>query len=270
MIFTALLLPLLALGGAQVRVPLPTPPPPADGMVRLSFMSWPDGTLEIWDIERSRYDALPVWNPTAGPVPLTLSEALKAAEAWLTRQNPDVKSWVTTNTTLAPGVGGKSWSYRVTLAPEGTAVGDLTVPGASGRFSLLVLLDGSVVEPKKIQGAPITQTALPRQPVQDPTGVYRAGVGVLAPRVIESPKPKYSAAAMRARIQGQIRLSCIVNTDGRCEDIKIVQSLDRDNGLDDEAVNTLRQWRFAPGTLDGQPVKVFVNVELWFNLQDKK
>jgi protein TonB len=65
-------------------------------------------------------------------------------------------------------------------------------------------------------------------------------------------------------------MSCVVNTDGQCEDIKILQSLDRDNGLDDEAVNTLRQWRFAPGTLNGVAVKVQVIVELQFNLRDRK
>ena len=114
---------------------------------------------------------------------------------------------------------------------------------------MLVLLDGSVVEPKRYQGTPITQNAQSQQPVQDPTGVYRAGAGVAVPQVLVSPKPKYTEAAMRARIQGEVRLSCVVNTNGRCEDIKIVQSLDTDNGLDNEALSALQQWRFTPGTL---------------------
>jgi len=135
---------------------------------------------------------------------------------------------------------------------------------------LMVLLDGSILEPTRIQGPPTTTNTGSRQPVQDPAGVYRVGAGVSAPVVLFSPKPKYTEAAMRARIQGEIRLSCVVNTDGLCEDIKIVQSLDTDNGLDDEAMNSLRQWRFRPGTLDGKPVKVLVSVELQFNLREKK
>ena len=236
-------------------------------MVRLSFASWPDGTQEIWDIDRTRYDALPVWGPAA-PIPLTLSDALKAAEAWLTRQRPDVKTWLATNTALIRDVSGRSWLYRVTFAPEGTPASDLLAPGTTGRFPLVVLLDGSVVEPKRIQGAPLTQNPPGRKPVQDPTGVYSVGAGVVAPRVLESPKPKYTAAAMRAKKEGEVRLTCVVNTDGRCEDITITQSLDSD--LDDEAINTLRQWRFTPGTLEGTPVKVRVIVELSFNLRDKK
>ena len=169
------------------------------------------------------------------------------------------------NTALVRDAGGRALAYKVTL---GASPGVLNVPGTTGRFSLLVLLDGSVVEPMRIQGAPIAPPARP--PVQDPSGVYRVGGGVIAPRVLESPKPRYTQSAMRARIEGEIRLSCVVNTDGRCEDITILQSLDRDNGLDEEAINTLRQWRFTPGTLEGQPVNVRVIVELSFNLRDRK
>jgi len=260
---TLLFLGLLALAGAQTEVPLPVPPPPAEGMVRVST-SWTAGTLEIWDIERARYDARRVWIPAAGPVPLTLSEAIKAGEALLTRQHPDVKAWFPTNTSLVRDADGRAWAYKFTV---GDAVGG---PGNAGRFSLMVLLDGSILEPTRIQGPPTTMNTASRQPVQDPAGVYRAGAGVAVPQVLVSPKPKYTAPAMRARIEGQVRLSCVVNTVGLCEDIKIVQSLDRDNGLDDEAINTVRQWRFRPGTLDGQPVKVFVIVELQFNLTDRK
>ena len=260
-----LLLGLLSLAGAQVQVPQSIPPPPAEGMVRVSFTIEPDGPLEIWDIEQSRYDALPVWSPAAGPVPLTFSDAVKAAEAVLTPQHPGVRTWFPTNTALLRDAGGRAWAYRLTLG-----VGTYAPGTPVGRFSVLVLLDGSVIEPKRFQGTPITQNVLPRQPVQAPTGVYRAGAGVVVPQVLESPKPKYTAAAMRARIEGQVRMSCVVNTDGQCEDIKILQSLDRDNGLDDEAVNTLRQWRFAPGTLNGVAVKVQVIVELQFNLRDRK
>ena len=239
-------------------------------MVRLSFLSWPDGTHEVWDIDQRRYDALPVWSATAQPIPLTLSDALKAAEALLRRQHPEVKAWLATTTALIRDLGGRSWLYRVTLAPEGTSAGVLSAPGTDGRFSLLVLLDGSVLEPTRIQGAPITQNVLPRQPVQDPTGVYRAGGGVVPPQALFSPKPNYSPAAMRARIEGKVRMSCVVNTDGKCEDIKILESLGKDNGLDDEAINSLRQWQFAPGTLNGVAVKVQVIVELQFNLGGRK
>jgi len=48
-------------------------------MVGLSFASWLDGTQEIWDIDRARYDALPLWSPAAAPIPLTLSDVAAMA-----------------------------------------------------------------------------------------------------------------------------------------------------------------------------------------------
>jgi protein TonB len=47
-------------------------------------------------------------------------------------------------------------------------------------------------------------------------------------------------------------------------DIKITRPLG--SGLDEKAVEAVRQWRFKPGTKDGSPVAVRINVEINFNL----
>jgi TonB family protein len=47
----------------------------------------------------------------------------------------------------------------------------------------------------------------------------------------------------------------------------VVQSLDSEYGLDDEAVKALKQWEFEPGTKDGAPVAVRVDVEMTFKLK---
>ena len=75
---------------------------------------------------------------------------------------------------------------------------------------------------------------------------------------------------MRARIQGRVSLSCVVNTEGMCEDIRVTESLDTVNGLDAEAGWTALQWRFTPGTHDGKPVKVRIMIQLDFNLRDNR
>lgn len=253
-----LILGLLSLAEAQVQ--LPAPPSPANGMVRILSANLGDGTQEIWDVDRTRYEALPVWDPATATIPLTLNDALTAAETWLTRQHPDLKAWYATNAALVRVGGGGAFFYRLSFVPEGTPASVLFPAGSNGRFSAVILLDGSVVEPKRIEGAPA-------QPVQEPSGAYRVGAGVAAPRLLENPKPHYTAAALGAKIQGTVRLSCVVNTDGRCADITIVQSLDTRLGLDDEAITALRKWRFAPGTLGGKPVRVRVIVELSFNLE---
>jgi len=56
-----------------------------------------------------------------------------------------------------------------------------------------------------------------------------------------------------------------VLTDGTVGDVKVTKPLDP--GLDAEAVRTVRQWTFAPGTKDGQAVPVQVMVEMTFTLK---
>jgi protein TonB len=99
--------------------------------------------------------------------------------------------------------------------------------------------------------------------------VYLAnpGAGIVPPKPTNSPKPGYTPEAMRRRIQGGVSLQCVVNTDGRCEDIKVVASLDSVYGLDEQAIQAAGEWRFTPGTLNGKPVKVRMNIDFSFNLR---
>ena len=96
---------------------------------------------------------------------------------------------------------------------------------------------------------------------------YLPGNGVSAPRLVHEVKPGYTSEAMRARIQGLVRLQAIVLPDGSVGTMKIVRSLDDMFGLDEEALKTVRQWRFQPGTLAGRAVPVLIEVELRFTLR---
>lgn len=98
-------------------------------------------------------------------------------------------------------------------------------------------------------------------------GAYRPGNGVETPRLIREVKPQYTAQAMRAKIQGEVLLECIVQPDGTVGDIRVVRSLDSTFGLDQEAIKAARQWRFHPGTKQGQPVPVLVTIAIAFTLR---
>ena len=98
-------------------------------------------------------------------------------------------------------------------------------------------------------------------------GAYRPGNGVLTPRLLQEVKPQYTAQAMRAKIQGEVLLECVVQTDGSVGNIRVVRSLDSTFGLDQEAIKAARQWRFAPGTRQGQPVPVLVTIAIAFTLR---
>lgn len=98
-------------------------------------------------------------------------------------------------------------------------------------------------------------------------GVYQPGNGVSIPVPIEKPKPAYTPEAMRARIQGIARVTCVVQPNGICTDIQIVRSLDPTFGLDLEAINNVKAWRFKPGMRLGQPVPVQVTIDVEFTVR---
>jgi len=95
-------------------------------------------------------------------------------------------------------------------------------------------------------------------------GVYRVGGGVSAPRVLYSPDPEFSEEARKAKFQGTVILAIIVGTDGRAHDVRILRSLGM--GLDEKAIDAIRQWKFDAGRKDGVAVAVKVNVEVNFRL----
>ena len=92
---------------------------------------------------------------------------------------------------------------------------------------------------------------------------YRSA-GVVLPKVLLRPDPKYTPAAMRAKVQGIVEIFAIVGLDGHVERSQIAQTLHPD--LDAEALRTLAQWRFEPARLDLQPVRIAVTVRMEFRL----
>ena len=98
-------------------------------------------------------------------------------------------------------------------------------------------------------------------------GVYRPGSGVKIPQLVREVKPRYTADAMRAKVQGMVWLEVVVRPDGTVGDITVTKSLDTVFGLDEEAIRAAKQWRFVPGTRFGEPVSVLVSIELSFTLR---
>jgi protein TonB len=96
---------------------------------------------------------------------------------------------------------------------------------------------------------------------------YQVGNGVTPPRLIRETKPGYTSEAMHARIQGLVTLQAVVLPDGSVGVARVVRSLDTTFGLDQEALKTVKLWRFIPGTLAGRAVPVLVEIELTFTLR---
>jgi TonB family protein len=96
-------------------------------------------------------------------------------------------------------------------------------------------------------------------------GVFRPGVGgVSAPRAIYKPDPEYSEEARKAKYQGTVILGLIVDSSGRPKGLKVEHGLGM--GLDEKALEAVRNWKFEPAEKDGKPVAVAISVEVQFRL----
>ena len=95
-------------------------------------------------------------------------------------------------------------------------------------------------------------------------GAYHVGGGVTAPRAIFRPDPEYSEEARKAKYQGTVVLECVVGPDGRVHAAKVSRSLGM--GLDEKAIEAVKNWKFEPARKDGQAVSVLVSIEVNFRL----
>ena len=138
----------------------------------------------------------------------------------------------------------------------------------------------------------------PPKPVESPDrpGVVRLGPGIESPRLIKEAKPSYTRDASAMLVEGNISLEVVVLPDGtlgdlqvtRCDlasrledpkhkDVAALEALMRSQfkagtctetfGLKTEAERAVSQWRFAPGTKEGTPVAVLIDVEVSFTLR---
>ena len=244
------------------------------GMIPLTRQPAADGTISLWEISPARAESLAPWDPRTGTPPLSVDAAMKAAEAWLKQQHPEIATFEPFDVTLLRLRRPDRWYYR--LAFDGI-VGSKRVSLPAGLVAI-VLFDGSVVEPRveksgAVSGGVGSGTAGgggPRifpAPSPDAGGVYAPGNRVTSPQVVQRTRVNYTQDALRAKIQGTVWLEVVVNADGMVGDVKVVRSLDSVHGLDNEAVKTVRQWRFTPGTLDGVPVPVRTTVEMSFSIR---
>jgi protein TonB len=85
-----------------------------------------------------------------------------------------------------------------------------------------------------------------------------------APKLTKSARPNYPAEAMRAKVEGTVKMEMIVQADGTVGEVRVVRSLDRKFGLDDAAVKAVKEMRFSPAMKDGMAVPVLLSTEIAF------
>ena len=95
-------------------------------------------------------------------------------------------------------------------------------------------------------------------------GVYRPGGGVSSPKLISFVDPEFSDEARRQKYQGIVALSIIVDAQGNPQRIHVVRPLGM--GLDEKAVEAVKQYKFKPAMKDSKPVPVEITIEVNFQL----
>jgi len=76
--------------------------------------------------------------------------------------------------------------------------------------------------------------------------------------------PAYPVIARSAGIEGIVILQATIGLDGRVDDVQVLRSISL---LDEAAVTAVRQWRYTPTRLNGQPVAVVMTVTVSFRLR---
>ncbi len=96
-------------------------------------------------------------------------------------------------------------------------------------------------------------------------GPYRPGSGITPPRLLKEVKADYTEDARRRGVEGEVVMEIVVRRDGLVGDVTVTQGLAA--GLNERAVQAVRQWRFAPSERQGAPVDVMVEVSVEFKLR---
>lgn len=105
-----------------------------------------------------------------------------------------------------------------------------------------------------------TPVAVPK--VEQPKKI-RVSQGVIQGNAISQPRPIYPPLAKQARIQGAVVLHAVISKNGNIENLEVVSGHPM---LVPAAINAVKQWRYKPYYLNGQPVEVETQITVNFSL----
>jgi protein TonB len=95
-------------------------------------------------------------------------------------------------------------------------------------------------------------------------GVREVGGGVSAPIEIYRVDPEFSEEARKAKLTGDVMLNLWVDSKGRVTHVSVLKGLGM--GLDEKAIEAVKQFRFKPAMENGKPVTVELNIDVNFQI----
>ena len=108
---------------------------------------------------------------------------------------------------------------------------------------------------------PTTSNITVPEPKIQPEGPVKIGGQVKEAKLLSSVNPVYPIAAKEAGVQGDVVINAVIDKSGRVRQMKVASGPVL---LRQAALNAMREWRYSPSTLDGQPIDGQVVVTLQF------
>ena len=163
---------------------------------------------------------------------------------------------------VTPLIGRRHLSQRISLIVEEEVMSrGRTFASFAGALLISAAATSSAISAFPMTAIPLTgDTQRPR--------VYTSkDDGVTLPIALEEVKPEYTREAMQQGIQGSVWMETVVLESGSVGEVQISKSLDAEYGLDRQAIEATKRWKFKPGTKDGRPVAFRVTIEMTFTLK---
>jgi protein TonB len=104
---------------------------------------------------------------------------------------------------------------------------------------------------------------LVKSPAPTPVKRMRIASRVAEANLIHDVTPQYPPEAGRARLEGTVVLMALIGTDGTVKDVRVESGLPI---LAQAAIDAVRQWRYKPYMIDGEPVEVDSRITINFTL----
>ena len=117
---------------------------------------------------------------------------------------------------------------------------------------------------RQVQVIAQAEASTPEDPAMLRAGFQPLPPGAARPVKVHDVAPEYTELARAARLQGVVILRTAIDQEGNVADVDVLKGLEM--GLTEAAVDAVKQWKFEPATIDGDPIPVSYNVTVNFRL----
>lgn len=171
--------------------------------------------------------------PAAAPIPPRPNQET-APQTIPENVTPAAQPGPSTTDNVLPGTGGEGPGTEP--GPFGDPNGDPNMPNV---------------------GQPIVST-----PGTAPSGPLVPGGEVKSAVVLRRVEPQFPAGALAIRKGGTVVVQCVIDRSGTCQSPRVIRSTFA--MFDQPVLNAVKQWKFLPGSLRGQPVDTYFELTVTF------